>query len=75
MGLGTFTYVAWVQFLVWELRFHVRSLHATVQKKKKERKKDIKRKINLFWGQELAFKERSPRRVSYFQYLYLFSEK
>ena len=41
IGFGTFTTVAQVQSLVWELRSLIKLLHAEPKKKKKKREKDI----------------------------------
>ena len=37
LGLGTFTPVAWVQSLAWQLRSHMQMLHTTAIKRKKEK--------------------------------------
>ena len=39
LGLSTFTAVAWVQSLVWELRSHTKPPTAEAKKKKKKKKK------------------------------------
>ena len=36
LGFGAFITAAWVQFLVWELRWHIKSYCMPWQKKKKE---------------------------------------
>ena len=41
LGLSAFTAAAWVQSLVWELRSHIKPLHATAKKKKKDERKSL----------------------------------
>ena len=36
LGFGAFTTVAWIQSPVWKLRPHIKLLHSTVKKRKKD---------------------------------------
>ena len=38
LGLHTFSTTAWVQSLVWELRFHIQLLYAPAKQKTKQKK-------------------------------------